>query len=211
MTAITRWVLAHKRLVVAFWIILTLVGGAVSGPASKALKQKFSVPGKEGWQTNQQIAQALPAARAATPRRCCPVVTLPAGTTAQPAKGDLAVARAQDEPGAARRARRRLRLDRQQAFVSKDGRTAFAIAYPLPDPDQPFGDNPKAEKKLRRGAEGRRRSRARPCSCRASTRSTSRAATPTAPACSSRRCSAASARCSCSRSCSARSWRSSRS
>ena len=59
MTAITRWVLAHKRLVVAFWIILTLVGGAVSGPATKALKQKFSVPGKEGWETNQQIAQAL--------------------------------------------------------------------------------------------------------------------------------------------------------
>src|SRR5947207_3173981 len=57
MTAITRWVLAHKRLVIAFWIILTLVGGAVSGPASKALKQKFSVPGKEGWETNQQSGE----------------------------------------------------------------------------------------------------------------------------------------------------------
>ena len=30
------------------------------------------------------------------------------------------------------------------AFVSKDGRTAFVVAYPPPDPDQPFGDNPKA-------------------------------------------------------------------
>src|SRR5205085_1835811 len=36
-----------------------------------------------------------------------------------------------------------------RAFVSRDGRTAFAVVYPVPDADQPFGDNPKAEKKLR--------------------------------------------------------------
>src|SRR2546421_5854837 len=30
---------------------------ASAGSATKALKQKFSVPGKEGWQTNQQIAR----------------------------------------------------------------------------------------------------------------------------------------------------------
>ena len=49
------------------------------------------------------------------------------------------------------------------AFVSADGRTRLVIAYPLPDPDQPFGDNPKAEKKLARRARRARRSRARPC------------------------------------------------
>ena len=57
MTSITRWVLAHKRIVVAFWVVLTLVGGASAGSATKALKQKFSVPGKEGFQTNEQIAR----------------------------------------------------------------------------------------------------------------------------------------------------------
>ena len=54
---ITRWVLAHKRLVVVFWIVLTVVGAATSGAASNAMKQKFSVPGKEGWQANQEITR----------------------------------------------------------------------------------------------------------------------------------------------------------
>ena len=70
MAPLTRWVLAHKRIVVIFWVVLTLVGMASAGSATKALKQKFSVPGKEGWVTNQQIA-ATSTARAATARRCC--------------------------------------------------------------------------------------------------------------------------------------------
>ncbi len=47
MSTITR-VPAHKRAVVAFWVILTIAGLASAGPASKAFKQKFSVPGREG-------------------------------------------------------------------------------------------------------------------------------------------------------------------
>src|ERR1043165_9555317 len=89
MTTITRWVLAHKRLVIAGWIILTLLGGAASGPASKALKQKFSVPGKEGWETNQQIAK-LYKGTGDNAAPLVPVIKLPDGTTAQSAKGDLA-------------------------------------------------------------------------------------------------------------------------
>src|SRR4051812_50065073 len=54
-SSITSWVLAHKRLVIGFWIVLTIVGGAASGPASKAMNQKFSVPGKEGWEANKEI------------------------------------------------------------------------------------------------------------------------------------------------------------
>src|SRR5262249_55952309 len=55
MTSLTRWVLAHKRIVVIVAVALTLVGMASAGSATKAMKQKFSVPGKEGWVTNQQI------------------------------------------------------------------------------------------------------------------------------------------------------------
>ena len=85
MTALTRWVLAHKRLVVAFWVVLTLVGGAAAGPASKALKQKFSVPGKEGWQTNQQIAH-LYKGTGDNSAPLVPVVQLPAGTSSSPSR-----------------------------------------------------------------------------------------------------------------------------
>jgi RND superfamily putative drug exporter len=43
---------------------------------------------------------------------------------------------------------------RDRAFLSRDGRTAFAVAYPPPDPDQPFGDNPDAEKRARKALAG---------------------------------------------------------
>src|SRR3954463_5892029 len=125
MTAITRWVLAHKRAVVAFWVIVTLVGGAAAGPASKALKQKFSVPGKEGWQPNQQIAK-LYKGTGDNSAPLIPVVKLPAGTTAQAAKGGLA--------GLERRMSQELPGARVagcgstggRSFVSSDGHTVYA-------------------------------------------------------------------------------------
>jgi RND superfamily putative drug exporter len=153
MTAITRWVLAHKRLVIAFWIIATLIGGALSGPASDALKQKFSVPGKEGWQTNQQIAK-LYKGTGDNSAPMVPVVQLPAGRTASDVKGDLLALEhkmADTLPGA-RVAGYGSTGDK--SFISSDGRTAYAVAYPLPDPDEPFGDNPEAEKKLSKALEG---------------------------------------------------------
>src|SRR3954451_2738834 len=57
MSTLTRWVLAHKRIVVATWIVLTIAGMAAAGPASNALKPEFSVPDKEGWETNVAIQQ----------------------------------------------------------------------------------------------------------------------------------------------------------
>src|ERR1700704_5942593 len=78
MASLTRWVLAHKRIVVVFWVALTLVGIASAGSATKALKQKFSVPGKEGWVTNTQIARYF-YGTGGNSAPMIPVVTLPAG------------------------------------------------------------------------------------------------------------------------------------
>src|SRR6202163_3819042 len=78
MARLTRWVLAHKRLIVIFWVGLTLVGMASAGSATKALKQKFSVPGKEGWIANQQIARDFHGT-GGNNAPLLPVVTLPAG------------------------------------------------------------------------------------------------------------------------------------
>src|SRR5450759_4192685 len=81
MAPLTRWVLAHKRIVVIFWVLLTLIGMASAGSATKALKQKFSVPGKEGWVTNQQIAHDFHGT-GGNSAPLLPVVTLPAGASA---------------------------------------------------------------------------------------------------------------------------------
>src|SRR5580692_6246244 len=78
MVRITRWVLAHRPIVVGFWLVLTLVGAASSGSATKALKQKFTVPGREGFVTNQQIARDFHGT-GGNGAPLLAVVTLPAG------------------------------------------------------------------------------------------------------------------------------------
>ena len=146
MASLTRWVLAHKRIVAAFWVIVTLVGAASAGSATKALKQKFSVPGREGWTTNQQIIHEFHGT-GGEHAPLLPVVTLPAGRSVDsPAvQRELAAVEARLErilPGT--------RLagyasTHSRAFLSADGRTTFIVAYPPPDPNQPFGDNPNAQ------------------------------------------------------------------
>ena len=59
--------------------MLTLVGMASAGSATKALKQKFSVPGKEGWVTNQQIERDF-RGTGGSGAPLLAVVTLPAGS-----------------------------------------------------------------------------------------------------------------------------------
>ena len=153
MEGLTRWVLAHRRLIVAFWLIVTVVGGINAGAATKAMNQKFSVPGREGWETNLKIAQNY-RGTGGNSAPLMPVVTVPAGQTVAQHRADVAkieqrVARAL--PGS-RVAGYGSTGDR--GFVSKDGRTTFVLAYAPPDPDQPFGDNPKAEKRLRAQLQG---------------------------------------------------------
>jgi putative drug exporter of the RND superfamily len=153
MPALTRFVLSHKRLVAALWILVTLVGLATVSQSTGALKQKFSVPGREGWKTNQEIVHVYGNGGDYAP--LVPVVTLPKGQTADSpaAKAGLrrveaALARAL--PGS-RIASYASTGDR--AFVSSDGRTTFALAYPRPGHNA-FNDNPDAEKAARRALGG---------------------------------------------------------
>jgi RND superfamily putative drug exporter len=154
-TSLTRWVLRHRRVVVAFWVVLTLVGIVTSGAATKAMNQKFSVPGREGWETNVAIAN-LYHGTGGNAAPLVPVVSLPAGSSVQDADVREQLRGVEQKlsdalPGA-RVAGYGSTGDK--AFTSDDGRTAFAVAFPTPDPDQPFGDNPKAEKKARAALHG---------------------------------------------------------
>src|SRR5690349_16943622 len=86
-SSITTWVLAHRRLVIGFWIVATLVGGALSGAATKAMDQKFSVPGKEGWEANKEIEKRFHGT-GGNSSPFVPVVTLKGQASA--ARGELA-------------------------------------------------------------------------------------------------------------------------
>jgi RND superfamily putative drug exporter len=145
-SALTRWVLAHKKTVVISWLVLTIAGIAAAGPASRALDQEFSVPEKEGWETNLAINEQYRGTGDAAP--LIPVTTLPAGESVDsPAvKADLkgVDARLQEALPGSRIAS--YASTGNEAFVSDDGRTTFALVYPPPDPEEQFGENPAAEK-----------------------------------------------------------------
>jgi RND superfamily putative drug exporter len=152
---LTRWVLAHKRIVVITWIVLTVAGIAAAGPASDALEPEFSVPNKEGWETNQVIAAQYQGTGGDT-APLVPVVTLPEGESVDSPRVKADLARVDEDleqalPGS-RVASYASTGDR--AFVSDDGRTTFALVYPQPDPDSAFGENPKAEEDASAALEG---------------------------------------------------------
>jgi putative drug exporter of the RND superfamily len=146
MSSLTRWVLGHKRTVVITWIALTIAGIAAAGPASDALENDFSIPDKESWKTNVQIAERYNGDRnGGTP--LLPVVTLPKGESVRSpsVRADLARLDARLERALPDARIASYASTGDSTFVSKDGRTTFALIYPRPDPRSAFGENPRAE------------------------------------------------------------------
>jgi RND superfamily putative drug exporter len=152
-SSLTRWVLAHKRIVVFGWIALTIAGIAASGPASARLANDESVPDKESWETSVAIAQRYDGDSGSP---LLPVVTLPRGTTVDSpgVRAELAEVDA--------RLRRALPQSRiasfastgSRAFVSDDGRTTFALAYPRLPAKSDWGENPQAARAAINALEG---------------------------------------------------------
>ena len=129
MNALTRFVLDHKRLVLGFWLVVTIAAFAAIQPAGNALSQQFSVPGLEGFETNKQLAEIYGNGGDIAP--IVPVVTLPQGKTVDSPgitrQLDAALAKVEAALPEARTASYASTGDR--AFVSDDGRTTFALVY----------------------------------------------------------------------------------
>src|SRR5919108_5043723 len=56
MAVLTDRVLGHKRVVLGFWVAVFAAAVAALAPAGGALSQQFSVPGREGFETNRELA-----------------------------------------------------------------------------------------------------------------------------------------------------------
>lgn len=145
MDQLTRTVLAHKKLVVLAWVVLTLVGIATSSAAIDALDQRFSVPGREGWDTNVEIVEEYGNGGDQLP--LVAVVELPQGVDQLGVRDDLR--RMEREMQAALPGARVAGFGStgDGAFNSDDGRVTFAYAFPTPS-DDPFGGNKNAVKRL---------------------------------------------------------------
>jgi putative drug exporter of the RND superfamily len=129
-TTLTRWVLAHRRLVVLFWTAVTVVAVASIQPAGDALNQQFSVPGREGFEANRQI-QAIYGTGGSDVTPIVPVVTLPPGTTVDSpgVRTQLAAAIRKVQAALPHARVASFASSGDRAFVSKDGRTTFALVY----------------------------------------------------------------------------------
>ena len=153
LTSITRWVLAHRRIVAAFWILVTLVGIATVSSSTGSFSKTFTVPGREGFDTNTAIQRIYHDGGNYAP--LVPVVTLPAGVSVNSPR----VHRGLEQIEA--KLRRALPGTRtasyastgNRAFVSADGRTTFVLAYEPPD-NESFGNNTKAAKTAERVLAG---------------------------------------------------------
>ncbi len=146
MTSITRWVLAHKRIVTVAWILITLVGVATVSKAVNSFSSEFSVPGREGYVTNQKLLAMDHNGGRYPP--LVPVVTLPAGTSvSSPVVRNGLL-------GIEAKLRRALPGTRtasyastgSRSFVSADGRTTYVLAYPRAPKKNSFGGNSHAAK-----------------------------------------------------------------
>jgi putative drug exporter of the RND superfamily len=153
MEQLTRWVLRHRKLVVAIWLVVTIIGIATVSKAVNAMDQKFSVPGREGWVTNSEIAKIYDNTGSDT-SPLLQVVTLPQGQSATAFRSQLKGLEDTAEKAIPKARIAGYGSTGSKAFLSSDGRTAFTIIYPPEDPKAPFGGNPDAEKDLRKAMNG---------------------------------------------------------
>jgi RND superfamily putative drug exporter len=139
LVSITRFVLRHRRLIVAGWVLLSLAGVVGAGRASKLFSNQFSAPGREGFKANSAISRIYgsggdgPALLA--------VVSLRGGDTVRSPQV-LAGLRGLDRRIAAVLPRAReasYASTGSSSFVSRDGRTTFALVYPYA-PTGPISD-----------------------------------------------------------------------
>jgi putative drug exporter of the RND superfamily len=127
--ALTDWVLDRKRVVLGAWLVVWLVAVVSLGPAGSSLSDQFSIPGREGFETNEQLAQIYGTGGDAAP--IVPVVTLPAGTTvdSRGVRDELEAAMAKIEAALPDAIAASYGSTGDRAFVSDDGRTTFGLVY----------------------------------------------------------------------------------
>jgi RND superfamily putative drug exporter len=127
MATLTRWVLAHKRMVVGLWLVVALGGVAAMRPAGDALSGQFNLPGTEAAIANSRVAAVYGNGGDSAP--LVPVVTVPKGKTVDSpgVAGQLGAALAKVEAALPHARVASYASTHDRAFVSNDGRTTFAL------------------------------------------------------------------------------------
>jgi len=138
MERLSSFVLAHRRWIFTFWVVTFVAGIGAAGAVPDRLSYDFSLPGQQGYETEQKIIASYQGANAQA--AYVPVVTVPAGQTIKGSTADV-----QAVYDALRKIPTVRVVDYSQTkdpgFITSDGRTTFGIIYePQPqgfvDPNQ---------------------------------------------------------------------------
>jgi RND superfamily putative drug exporter len=127
---LTRWVLRHRLIVVAVWLVLTVGGIAAASSLGGALSQKFSVPGS-AVRTSARIAHEFGSGGQLAP--LVGVVDAPGRDLASPryaVEARLAFERLAAAESGSRLASYATTGD--GAFLSSDHHTEYALVFPAP-------------------------------------------------------------------------------
>jgi RND superfamily putative drug exporter len=87
---LARFVLAHRRLVIAGWLVVLLAGAIGASHVSSRLQLDFSLPGQPGYETAQKIVRTYGNGGIIPP--AIAVVTVPAGQTVRGEQARIAAA-----------------------------------------------------------------------------------------------------------------------
>jgi putative drug exporter of the RND superfamily len=124
-TRLARWVLAHRRIVIAIWIVAFLAGGMGAGNVSKRLS--FALPGQPGYETAKRISHTY--GNGGESPSSIVVVTAPGGRTVASEQGRIgqAFARARAQVPSVRIVDYAATHD--EHLLTKDGRSTYAIVF----------------------------------------------------------------------------------
>ena len=131
MPALTRFVLRHKALVALFWVVVAAVGVMTISGTTHRMTNDFAMPGQAFKVDNQIVSQY---GNGGSQASYLPVITVPAGqkvtdpaTAAATGRAFAALARAIPGVRIADYA-----TTHNPAFVTRDGRSTFALVYTAP-------------------------------------------------------------------------------
>jgi len=139
-SGLTRWVLAHRRVVVVGWVCVAAAGGALASTTTSRLGKTFDLPGRPSFETGVRLA-ALYRGEAGGQDPTVPVITAPAGRTLAGPSGRTLLRRV--EVAASERGRYRVLgygTTGSPRFLTADGRSAFILVFTgqagfgIPDP-----------------------------------------------------------------------------
>jgi RND superfamily putative drug exporter len=128
---VAAWSIAHRRLVVLIWVLLTAAGAVAAGQSGSRLSFTFDLPGQPAFETNSAIVRTFGSGGVFPPLLV--VVRLPEGTRVDsPGVSDQLSAVFGRAAAALPGARTASWLSTgDTGFVSADRRTTFALFYPV--------------------------------------------------------------------------------